>query len=704
MSTLADLLIEIGIDVDDVKKGAKAVGTDLTKAFNKLDDVAGKAIRGLAGVSAVVPLAAGATAGIISLGTALAGAGAALGVFGAVTKTAVTDVTEAATKVTDLSDKIALYKTEAKLAAKAGQDNSKYLKKQAEATLELQARLKNLPPATRTATMAFIQLKSDWQDFVETNKPAVFGILTRGYKLIGSAVLKLQPLFDIGEKAVSRLLSAIEKGAQGGFIERMVARAGPAMDSLTGIVLNLGKTFANIFGRFGDAQGQGILKWLDDVTAKWAAFTSETGKDAGFTKVIAYMQAQGPRLVTMLGQIATAAVHIAQAVAPLAPITGAVAGALARLVAAVPPSWITAIVAGFLAYNAALKVYNVIAAIAEARTKAAAVAQVAWKIALGASNFVLASAQIAVYLAKVIAVRAATGLAAAAQLLYNGAIVAANFVAATAQIAAYLIKQGAVAVATKAWAAAQWLLNIAMDANPIGLIILAVAALVGVIYLLWTHSEAFRKFWIAAWDVIKQAAVVAWNWIKQAAVVVFNWLLGAIKRYISVYVGAWRLISGAAVTAWNWIKSKGVAFFNWIMGMPAKVRAKLSSMWDGLKSGFRSAINWVIGKWNSLHFSIPSFSVLGHTFGGGTIGVPSIPQLAHGGIVPATPGGRLVNVAEGGEAEAVAPISQLPNLAGRGDERPIIVQITPGGEQEFRRWIRKSFRVKNGGNGQVVLA
>lgn len=704
MSTLADLLIEIGIDVDSVRKGAKTIGNDLTKAFNKVDDVAGKAIRGMAGLSAVVPLAGGAAAGVISLGAALTSGAAAVGVFAAVTKTAMSDVTEAATKQQDLTDKIALYKTEARLAAQAGQDNSKFLQKQADATLELKARLKNLPPATRSATEAFIQLKSDWQDFVEQNKPAVFGIMTRGYKLIGSAVLKLQPLFDIGEKAVSRFLGALENAAAGGFIERLTARAGPAMNSLTNIVLNLGKTFANIFGRFGTQQGQSILTWLDNVTAKWLVWTNATGQNSGMTKLINYMQSQGPQLVKTLGEIALAAVHIAQGVAPLAPITTAVAAALARLVAAVPPKWITAFVGGFLAINVAMKAYTAYTVAASAATKLAAAAQVAWKIALGASNFVLASAQIAVYLAKVVAVRAATGLAVAAQALWNAALVAGNFAAATAQLAAFLIKQGAIAIATKAWAAAQWLLNVAMDANPIGLIVLAVAALVGVIILLWNHSEAFRKFWIAAWNLIKQAAVVAWNWIKNAAVVVFNFLLSAIKKYISIYVAAWKFIANAAVAAWNWIKGKAVSFFNWILSMPSKVNARLASMWNGLKSGFRAAINWVIGKWNSLHFTIPSFSVLGHKFGGGTIGVPSIPQLATGGIVKAAPGGTLVNVAEGGRDEAVVPLDHgMPALAGR-EEPTVIVQVVPGGEQEFRRWIRKSFRVKNGGNGQVQLA
>lgn len=49
--------------------------------------------------------------------------------------------------------------------------------------------------------------------------------------------------------------------------------------------------------------------------------------------------------------------------------------------------------------------------------------------------------------------------------------------------------------ATKAATAAQWLLNIAMDANPIGLVVLAVAALVVIIVLLVTHLGWVRKHW-----------------------------------------------------------------------------------------------------------------------------------------------------------------------------------------------------------------
>lgn len=49
-----------------------------------------------------------------------------------------------------------------------------------------------------------------------------------------------------------------------------------------------------------------------------------------------------------------------------------------------------------------------------------------------------------------------------------------------------------IAAATKIFTAAQWLLNIAMDANPIGLLIIGIAALIGIIYLAIKHYDKWR--------------------------------------------------------------------------------------------------------------------------------------------------------------------------------------------------------------------
>lgn len=78
---------------------------------------------------------------------------------------------------------------------------------------------------------------------------------------------------------------------------------------------------------------------------------------------------------------------------------------------------------------------------------------------------------------------------------------------------ALAVKTAALTVATHAQTAAQWLLNAAMNANPIGLVVMAIAALVAGFVTLWNTSEGFRNFWIGIWDGIKNIVSNAVNWI-----------------------------------------------------------------------------------------------------------------------------------------------------------------------------------------------
>ena len=54
-------------------------------------------------------------------------------------------------------------------------------------------------------------------------------------------------------------------------------------------------------------------------------------------------------------------------------------------------------------------------------------------------------------------------------------------------------------------------LNAVMSANPIGLIITAVAALVAAFIYLWNNCEEFRQFWIDLWENIKKVFSDVWN-------------------------------------------------------------------------------------------------------------------------------------------------------------------------------------------------
>ena len=79
------------------------------------------------------------------------------------------------------------------------------------------------------------------------------------------------------------------------------------------------------------------------------------------------------------------------------------------------------------------------------------------------------------------------------------AIMIATAVAAKAMNAIMIVKKGIMAVVT----AGQWLLNVALTANPIGIVIVAIAALVAAFVALWKNNEGFRNFFINMWEGIK---------------------------------------------------------------------------------------------------------------------------------------------------------------------------------------------------------
>jgi len=101
-----------------------------------------------------------------------------------------------------------------------------------------------------------------------------------------------------------------------------------------------------------------------------------------------------------------------------------------------------------------------------------------------------------------------------ATLIIVGVIgaLAAAILAANIALKAFTLVQNAVKVATTIWTAAQWLLNAALAANPIGLVVLAILALVAVFALAWAKSETFRNIVTGVFNAVLAIvkSVVAW--------------------------------------------------------------------------------------------------------------------------------------------------------------------------------------------------
>ena len=201
------------------------------------------------------------------------------------------------------------------------------------------------------------------------------------------------------------------------------------------------------------------------------------------------------------------------------------------------------------------------------------------------------------------------GAIAAYKLVMFGA-----WVYTTAMVAITKVKMAwdaAQAAATETLTVKQWLLNAAMNANPIGIVIGAIAILVGGIWLLCKN-----------WDLVKKKVVEFWQKLD-------NNPLGKVLKFIIKFgnpvgamINAFLFLKDVITENWDTIKSFGeyiwnglVGAFNYvkdvILGVCDVVGGIFTAIWDGvvkaldkLKEGFNKVTDFITGAfmsaWDSL--------------------------------------------------------------------------------------------------------
>lgn len=92
---------------------------------------------------------------------------------------------------------------------------------------------------------------------------------------------------------------------------------------------------------------------------------------------------------------------------------------------------------------------------------------------------------------------------------------------------------GAVALATKIATAAQWLWNAAMWANPIGIIIALIIALIAGVMYLWDKFKGFREFLGGFFGFISEGFKIVWDLITNVAKIIKD-----------IFTGNWGAIAG----------------------------------------------------------------------------------------------------------------------------------------------------------------
>lgn len=289
----------------------------------------------------------------------------------------------------------------------------------------------------------------------------------------------------------------------------------------------------------------------------------------------------------------------------------------------------------------------------------------------------------------------------AALTVVTAAHAAVMAVSAAGGMAAWLKSTRLISAATKVWAAVQWALNIAMDANPIGLIVLAIVALVAAFVIAYKKSETFRNIVQGALhgvvragkavghfftDTLPQFFRDAWNKVKELTTRGAGKVVGFVKgipgkiksglgHLVRMFTAPWR---EAGLAAYNIIRDKGGAVVDWIKGIPGKIMGlagKFASAGKNLLQGFidgmknaagiisgiagnvwnsvKGLLNGAIDKINAaLSFTIKLPGPDLH------VDLPDIPHLRTGGRVGAnTP--QMAWIGDANEPETVLRDSQL---------------------------------------------
>ncbi len=262
------------------------------------------------------------------------------------------------------------------------------------------------------------------------------------------------------------------------------------------------------------------------------------------------------------------------------------------------------------------------------------------------------AAIVAMY-AKDFVVNLAQGTAAlvtqAAQFAINTAAKIADTVAQVTMTAATVAWNAVCAIATTVTAALG--AAIAFLTSPIGLVVLAIAALITAGVLLYKH-----------WDTVKAQASAIWNGIKS----VIDTVVRAIQTGIDTVIGK---IQNSWKNTWTSVKNTTSQIFN---DMWAAIKSTINAILSGVESmanGVVRAINKMVDALNNLHFDIPDWvpGLGGKSFG---LHIPhisavSIPRLAQGGFVRAnTP--QLAMIGDNRhQGEIVAPEDKMQAMVDR---------------------------------------
>jgi hypothetical protein len=220
----------------------------------------------------------------------------------------------------------------------------------------------------------------------------------------------------------------------------------------------------------------------------------------------------------------------------------------------------------------------------------------------------------------------------------------AQFVADSARVVAGWIAMGIKSMINAAKMAAAWLISL----GPVGLVIAAIGAVIGILALCGV-----------SFDDVKKAAGKVWNWIRGHWPLLLAILTGPFglatlfiirnrDKIVAFLRSGFAAIKGFASGAASWIIDKFQRVVSFFAGLPRMIGGIFAKVGSGIASGIKAVWNRTVGGFG---FTIPKWvpGLGGKSF--------RIPKLHMGGIMPGAPGTEGLALLQAGERVSKAGAS-----------------------------------------------
>lgn len=266
-------------------------------------------------------------------------------------------------------------------------------------------------------------------------------------------------------------------------------------------------------------------------------------------------------------------------------------------------------------------------------------------------------------------------------------------------IAGLEISTKLVGAATKIWTGAQWLLNAAMNANPIGLVIMGIVALIAIGYVLMEN-----------WDTVREYMTMIWESPIAALLAFITGPIGMLIYIVSGIIANWEEIKAWFSLLWDDPSAALEQFVNF-------VQEKLMGLWNKAQE--------IAGKIKGVLSSV--FGVGGGDDGGGT----DVSHNARGGIynkgaflttfaedspeaaIPLDGSSRALSLwQQAGQMLGVIPsMAAVPQSTGAVVPKPVsrpVAMEPPRSRQDIKMEFAPTININGGGNtsdvGSIVKA